>query len=67
MANNLRYRQGFRMSRRRVPRRAIIVGGSMSGLLAAVMLRRCGWQVDVFERVDSELAGRAPESWRNRN
>src|SRR5262245_2665958 len=30
----------------------------MSGLLAALLLRRAGWQVDVFERVDSELAGR---------
>ena len=39
-------------------RRALIVGGSMSGLLAALMLRRAGWDVDVFERVESELAGR---------
>jgi 2-polyprenyl-6-methoxyphenol hydroxylase-like FAD-dependent oxidoreductase len=30
----------------------------MSGLLAAIMLDRRGWQVDVFERVESELAGR---------
>ena len=30
----------------------------MSGLLAALMLRRAGWDVDVFERVESELAGR---------
>lgn len=30
----------------------------MSGLLAAVMLQRRGWTVDVFERVESELAGR---------
>jgi 2-polyprenyl-6-methoxyphenol hydroxylase-like FAD-dependent oxidoreductase len=30
----------------------------MSGLLAAIMLRRRGWQVDVFERVAGELAGR---------
>jgi 2-polyprenyl-6-methoxyphenol hydroxylase-like FAD-dependent oxidoreductase len=36
----------------------MIIGGSMSGLLAAIMLKRRGWQVDVFERVDSELAGR---------
>jgi len=39
-------------------RRALIVGGSMSGLLAGLMLRRHGWRVDVFERVESELAGR---------
>src|SRR5579862_7394335 len=30
----------------------------MSGLLAAIMLQRRGWTVDVFERVESELAGR---------
>jgi len=30
----------------------------MSGLLAALLLRRHGWDVDVFERVESELAGR---------
>jgi 2-polyprenyl-6-methoxyphenol hydroxylase-like FAD-dependent oxidoreductase len=42
----------------RKTRRALIVGGSMSGLLAALMLRRGGWDVDVFERVESELAGR---------
>jgi 2-polyprenyl-6-methoxyphenol hydroxylase-like FAD-dependent oxidoreductase len=39
-------------------RRAIVVGGSMSGLLAALLLRRAGWEVDVYERVDGELAGR---------
>ena len=41
-----------------VQRRAVIVGGSMSGLLAAIMLMRRGWSVDVFERVAGELAGR---------
>ena len=30
----------------------------MSGLLAALLLRRSGWDLDVFERVESELAGR---------
>jgi 2-polyprenyl-6-methoxyphenol hydroxylase-like FAD-dependent oxidoreductase len=39
-------------------RRALIVGGSMSGLLAGLLLRRAGWEVDIFERVESELAGR---------
>jgi 2-polyprenyl-6-methoxyphenol hydroxylase-like FAD-dependent oxidoreductase len=38
--------------------RAIIVGGSMSGLLAGLMLLRRGWEVDLFERVASELSGR---------
>jgi 2-polyprenyl-6-methoxyphenol hydroxylase-like FAD-dependent oxidoreductase len=39
-------------------RRALVIGGSMSGLVAAIMLRRRGWTVDVFERVESELDGR---------
>jgi 2-polyprenyl-6-methoxyphenol hydroxylase-like FAD-dependent oxidoreductase len=39
-------------------RRALVIGGSMSGLLAGIMLRRQGWAVDVFERVGSELTGR---------
>src|SRR6202051_808987 len=39
-------------------RRALVIGGSMSGLLAGIMLHRRGWDVDIFERVDSELAGR---------
>lgn len=39
-------------------RRALVIGGSMSGLLTAIMLQRRGWIVDVFERVESELAGR---------
>src|SRR5581483_6830438 len=39
-------------------RRALIVGGSMSGLLAGIMLRRRGWRVDILERVGSELTGR---------
>ena len=30
----------------------------MSGLLAALLLRRAGWDVDIFERVESELSGR---------
>ena len=46
------------MSHRNSRGRALIVGGSMSGLLAAIMLRRRDWEVEVFERVDSELAGR---------
>jgi 2-polyprenyl-6-methoxyphenol hydroxylase-like FAD-dependent oxidoreductase len=41
-----------------IQRRALVIGGSMSGLLAAIMLRRCGFTVDVFERVESELSGR---------
>ncbi len=43
------------MSRKR---RALVIGGSMSGLLAGIMLARRGWDVDIFERVANELAGR---------
>ena len=39
-------------------RRALVIGGSMSGLLAGIMLRRRGWDVDIFERVHNELSGR---------
>jgi 2-polyprenyl-6-methoxyphenol hydroxylase-like FAD-dependent oxidoreductase len=39
-------------------RRAVVIGGSMSGLLAGIMLNRRGWAVDIYERVASELAGR---------
>jgi 2-polyprenyl-6-methoxyphenol hydroxylase-like FAD-dependent oxidoreductase len=39
-------------------RRAVIIGGSMSGLLAALMLQRHGWEADIYERVAGELAGR---------
>ncbi|WP_144149149.1 FAD binding domain-containing protein [Paraburkholderia sp. BCC1884] len=38
--------------------KAIIVGGSLGGLFAANLLVRNGWDVDVFERVPDELAGR---------
>src|SRR6516164_3331553 len=39
-------------------RRAIIIGGSMSGLFSAAFLRQIGWDVDVFERSPVELVGR---------
>src|SRR3954451_12419910 len=39
-------------------KRALVTGGSMSGLLAALALRQHGWQVDVYERVAEPLAGR---------
>jgi 2-polyprenyl-6-methoxyphenol hydroxylase-like FAD-dependent oxidoreductase len=39
-------------------RRAIIIGGSMSGLFCAAFLRRIGWDVDVYERSPVELVGR---------
>src|SRR6266513_1780946 len=39
-------------------RRAIIIGGSMSGLFAAAFLRQIGWEADVYERSTIELVGR---------
>ena len=39
-------------------RRALVIGGSMSGLLAGIMLHRRGWDVEIFERVEKQLAGR---------
>jgi 2-polyprenyl-6-methoxyphenol hydroxylase-like FAD-dependent oxidoreductase len=49
--------------------RALVIGGSMSGLFAALALSRHGWDVHVFERVETELAGRGagivaqPQLW----
>jgi 2-polyprenyl-6-methoxyphenol hydroxylase-like FAD-dependent oxidoreductase len=39
-------------------RKALVIGGSMAGLFAALLLRREGWRVDVYERIGAELAGR---------
>src|SRR5579864_8757837 len=39
-------------------RRAIIIGGSMSGLFSAAFLRQIGWETDVYERSAVELVGR---------
>src|ERR1700758_1055456 len=44
------------MKRRK--RRAVIIGGSMSGLFTAAFLRGIGWDVDVYERSKVELVGR---------
>jgi 2-polyprenyl-6-methoxyphenol hydroxylase-like FAD-dependent oxidoreductase len=35
-----------------------VIGGSMSGLFTALVLRRHAWNVQVFERSDVELSGR---------
>jgi 2-polyprenyl-6-methoxyphenol hydroxylase-like FAD-dependent oxidoreductase len=45
-------------SRNLKERRALVIGGSMSGLLAGLELRRAGWNVDVYERVEGALSGR---------
>src|SRR5947209_10649020 len=39
-------------------RRAIVIGGSMSGLFSAAFLRQVGWDCDVYERSGVELVGR---------
>ena len=39
-------------------KRAIVIGGSMSGLFAGLQLRARGFAVDIYERVESELSGR---------
>jgi 2-polyprenyl-6-methoxyphenol hydroxylase-like FAD-dependent oxidoreductase len=43
---------------RRARRRAVVIGGSMSGLFTAALLRRVGWDADVYERSSVELVGR---------
>jgi len=39
-------------------RRGIVIGGSVSGLLTGLALRRAGWDVDVYEQVGTELSSR---------
>jgi 2-polyprenyl-6-methoxyphenol hydroxylase-like FAD-dependent oxidoreductase len=39
-------------------RRAVIIGGSMSGLFSAAFLHQIGWDADVYERSGVELVGR---------
>ncbi len=38
--------------------KAVVIGGSMAGLFAALLLRRAGWQVEVYERIGAEPGGR---------
>jgi len=38
--------------------RALVIGGSLAGLFAGLLLRRAGFDVDIYERVHAELAGR---------
>ena len=38
--------------------RALIIGGSLGGLLAANLLRAIGWEVEVFERASDDLESR---------
>lgn len=46
------------MMSRRGLRHAIIIGGSLGGLLGAILLRSAGWQVEVFERAGDDLTTR---------
>jgi len=46
------------MRAKRPTRRAIIIGGSMSGLFSAAFLRQIGWRAEVYERSPVELVGR---------
>ena len=38
--------------------RALVIGGSLGGLLSANLLLRAGWDVEVFEQSSEELTGR---------
>lgn len=38
--------------------RAVVIGGSLAGLLAGLLLLRRHFTVDIYERADAELAGR---------
>src|SRR3954463_5273404 len=38
--------------------KAVVVGGSVGGLMAALLLRKTGWDVMVYERALGDLAGR---------
>ena len=40
------------------PRKAVIAGGSVGGLLIGNMLLRQGWAVEIFERATSGLESR---------
>lgn len=37
---------------------AVVIGGSISGLFAALLLQRQGWRVDVYESTPGEIEGR---------
>jgi 2-polyprenyl-6-methoxyphenol hydroxylase-like FAD-dependent oxidoreductase len=39
-------------------KRATIVGGSLTGLAAGILLRKIGWEVDIFERSPQSLSDR---------
>src|SRR4029079_17207257 len=49
---------GAMAGRHRRESREAVVGGSIGGLTAALLLRDSGWDVDVFERSATVLEGR---------
>jgi 2-polyprenyl-6-methoxyphenol hydroxylase-like FAD-dependent oxidoreductase len=46
------------VARRSGSRHALVIGGSVGGLITGLLLRQAGWNVDVYERVAGELSGR---------
>jgi 2-polyprenyl-6-methoxyphenol hydroxylase-like FAD-dependent oxidoreductase len=38
--------------------KAVVIGGSIAGLMTALLLRRAGWQADIYERTPEPLNGR---------
>jgi 2-polyprenyl-6-methoxyphenol hydroxylase-like FAD-dependent oxidoreductase len=42
----------------RAIKRATIVGGSLTGLASGILLRKIGWEVDIFERSPQSLSDR---------
>src|SRR5215831_9559114 len=58
MADREHWSMPHTLQAKRRARRAIIIGGSMSGLFTAAFLRRIGWDIDVYERSHVELVGR---------
>src|SRR2546423_13858898 len=39
-------------------KRVLVIGGSVGGLMAALLLRKSGWEVTVYERAVGDLSGR---------
>ena len=39
-------------------KRAAVVGGSLTGLATGILLRKIGWEVDIFERSAQSLSDR---------
>src|ERR1700760_3328544 len=48
----------MRVASKSASRRAIVIGGSVAGLFAAIFLRQSGWSVDVYEKSKTDLSGR---------